>query len=438
MSQYYHSVTLDKEKCTGCTSCLKRCPTEAIRVRDGKARIIRERCIDCGECIRVCPHHAKIALTDSLSDINRFRFSVALPAPTLYGQFKGLADITFVLKALLDIGFDGVYETSVGADVLSAHIRSLLKKPLRKPYISSACPAIVRLIQVRFPALRENLIPLRPPVEIAALLARKHFSLKWQCAPEDIGIFFISPCPAKMTARISPLGNSASGIDGVLSMLELYGPLERALSHPGNSQLPKRAGLAGGMGWAVSGGEASQSGSESFLAVDGIHNVIRALEQIEDGRLGEISFFEGLACAGGCVGGPLTYEYGYVARMRLQRLYQQLSKQDRDQYRSGVSSESINIAFDRDIPPNPVLKLHPDLSAALEMLARIDKIEADLPGLDCGSCGSPTCRCQAEDIVRGYSSEIDCIYKLKERYRDLAGTNGSNAGAPIGSDEIKT
>ena len=234
MSQYYHSVTLDKEKCTGCTSCLKRCPTEAIRVRDGKARIIRERCIDCGECIRVCPHHAKIALTDSLSDINRFRFSVALPAPTLYGQFKGLADITFVLKALLDIGFDGVYETSVGADVLSAHIRSLLKKPLRKPYISSACPAIVRLIQVRFPALRENLIPLRPPVEIAALLARKHFSLKWQCAPEDIGIFFISPCPAKMTARISPLGNSASGIDGVLSVLELYGPLERALSHPGS------------------------------------------------------------------------------------------------------------------------------------------------------------------------------------------------------------
>ena len=96
MSQYYHSVTLDKEKCTGCTSCLKRCPTEAIRVRDGKARIIRERCIDCGECIRVCPHHAKIALTDSLSDINRFRFSVALRSVgsvyritlSVYGNFR--------------------------------------------------------------------------------------------------------------------------------------------------------------------------------------------------------------------------------------------------------------------------------------------------------------------------------------------------------------
>ena len=63
MSEYYHSVTLDKDKCCGCTNCIKRCPTEAIRVRDGKARIISERCIDCGECIRVCPHHAKRALT---------------------------------------------------------------------------------------------------------------------------------------------------------------------------------------------------------------------------------------------------------------------------------------------------------------------------------------------------------------------------------------
>ena len=174
MSQYYQSVTLDKDKCTGCTSCLKRCPTEAIRVRDGKARIIKERCIDCGECIRVCPHHAKIAMTDSLSDIKHYKYSVALPAPTLYGQFKGLKSITQVFSALRSLGFDGVYETSVGADVLSQHIRRMLQQGgVRKPLISSACPAIMRLIQVRFPALRENIVPLRPPVEAAALLARR-------------------------------------------------------------------------------------------------------------------------------------------------------------------------------------------------------------------------------------------------------------------------
>ncbi|UKI38473.1 MAG: 4Fe-4S binding protein [Clostridiales bacterium] len=59
MDNIIHSVTLDKEKCKGCTKCIQLCPTQAIRVRNGKARIIKEKCIDCGECINVCPYHAK-------------------------------------------------------------------------------------------------------------------------------------------------------------------------------------------------------------------------------------------------------------------------------------------------------------------------------------------------------------------------------------------
>ena len=54
MGIFFHSVTLDESKCVGCTNCIKRCPTEAIRVRNGKAVITSERCIDCGECIRIC------------------------------------------------------------------------------------------------------------------------------------------------------------------------------------------------------------------------------------------------------------------------------------------------------------------------------------------------------------------------------------------------
>ena len=67
MAEFYHSVTLNEEKCVGCTNCIKRCPTEAIRVRGGKAVIASERCIDCGECIRICPHHAKRARHSHLS-----------------------------------------------------------------------------------------------------------------------------------------------------------------------------------------------------------------------------------------------------------------------------------------------------------------------------------------------------------------------------------
>jgi Fe-S-cluster-containing hydrogenase component 2 len=97
MQGYYHSVTLDEDKCMGCTNCIKRCPTEAIRVRDGKAYIIAERCIDCGECIRICPYHAKIAVTDPLDAIDDYRYKIALPAPTLYGQFENLTSIDSVL-----------------------------------------------------------------------------------------------------------------------------------------------------------------------------------------------------------------------------------------------------------------------------------------------------------------------------------------------------
>ena len=168
MDSYKHSVSLDVERCKGCTTCLRHCPTEAIRIRDGHAVINPDRCIDCGECIRVCPNKAKKASYQKFDSIRDYKWKIALPAPTLYGQFDNLDDIDYILQGLLDMGFDDVYEVSRAAELVSAYTRRYLKREdVKKPVISSACPVIIRLISLRFPSLCDKVLPILPPMEIA-------------------------------------------------------------------------------------------------------------------------------------------------------------------------------------------------------------------------------------------------------------------------------
>ena len=108
-NKFIRSVRLRESACQGCINCIKYCPTQAIRVHNGKAHIIDKFCIDCGRCIRYCPHHAKIPVYDPLSVINNFKYTVALPAPSLYAQYNNLTNVDIVLNALLKLGFDDVY-----------------------------------------------------------------------------------------------------------------------------------------------------------------------------------------------------------------------------------------------------------------------------------------------------------------------------------------
>ena len=220
MDKYEHSVLLDRTKCTGCTSCLKHCPTEAIRIKDGHAVINDSRCIDCGECIRICPHQAKKAVSGQLDNMKRFKYKIALPAPTLYGQFDNLDDIDYVLDGLTKIGFDDVYEVSKAAELVSAYTRKYLKtEGIKKPLISSACPVVVRLIELRFPLLNENILHMLPPMEVAARLARER-ALKQhpELKSEDIGVCFISPCPAKVSYVKNGFADYKSQVDEVVSI----------------------------------------------------------------------------------------------------------------------------------------------------------------------------------------------------------------------------
>ena len=416
----YHSVRLDKTRCKGCTNCLKHCPTEAIRVRGGRAHIIDERCIDCGECIRICDYHAKVAVTDDISVIHGFKYTIALPAPSLYGQFKNLRSIGPVLEALKRIGFDDVFEVARGADIVSRAIREKLREPgLPRPLISSACPAVVRLIQVRFPDLIPHIVDVRQPMEVAAMIAKQEFCKKHDCAPEDVGVFFITPCPAKMTSIRTPLGQEKSAVDGAISMMEIYGLLLPHVSALQNQPSPSSATYYG-IRWAAGSGEASAVCPENSLAVDGIQNVIRVLEEIENNRLNDLTFFEGSACLCGCVGGPLAFENNYVAKRAIRKLSNSANKIHPTEDVPVSLMTKYPLYFDRPIEANSAMKLDDNLIVAMQKMERMNKILEDLPGYDCGSCGSPTCRTFAEDIVRGYFTEMDCIHKLRERLKVMA------------------
>lgn len=421
MKAYFHSVRLDEDKCMGCTNCIKHCPTEAIRVQHGKAKIIDNRCIDCGECIRVCPYHAKIAYTDNLASINNYKYKIALPAPALYGQLKKVSRPDQIYAALRMLGFDEVYDVAKGADYVTAAVRERLKRPHARPLISSACPAIMRLIQVRFPELIHNIVDVESPMEVAAAVARREFSEKYNAPEEEIGAFFITPCPAKVTAIRAPLTRARSGVDGAISIIEIYGLLTSQLKHGMDIPRENEDISSLGLGWANGGGECHSIGrSPKYLAVDGVNNVIKALEEIENNKLTDLDFFEGLACTGGCVGGPLVFENGFVAKSRINTLCSELKKESiaKDKIKSVINAGTTK--SDQKIAPVEALKLDDNVVKAMRMMEEIEEIVARLPGLDCGSCGSPSCHALAEDIVRGLADEMDCIFLLKEKVRYLA------------------
>ncbi len=425
-----HSVTLDKSRCMGCTTCMKHCPTEAIRVRRGTAHILKELCIDCGMCIRVCPHKAKKAVCDPFDSIKNFEYSVALPAPSLYGQFHNLDDVNIVLQALLDIGFDDIYEVSKAAEMVSDLTRKLIKElgsDMPRPYISSACPVAVRLITTRFPKLIPHVTNIIAPVELAAIHARKEVVKKTGLAPEKIGIFFITPCPAKVTSGKYSLTLNEPVIDGSISMTDIYKRLLVAMPKVKNPPQLASSGLIG-IGWSTSGGESSALLNDRHLAVDGIDNIIKILEDLEDGMLPEIEFLELNACTQGCVGGCLTVENPFVAKSRVKHLmkYMPVSKNKVDE------NDIINAyAFaEKPLEYIPVWQLDEDRSAAMEKYAKIEEIKNSMPGLDCGSCGAPSCMALAENIVMGYASEEDCIFRMRERMQYMAGSDNADEYLP--------
>lgn len=425
-TKYYHSVQLNREKCQGCVSCVKRCPTEAIRVRNGKAEILADRCIDCGACASGCPYHAFTVKTDMLEGLSKFAYNIVLPAPSLYSQFPANVPLEDIWQGLQNLGFDEIFDVSLASEYIAKEIESYLKNYTggRKPLISSTCPAVMRLIQVKFPELIKQVVPVLAPVEAAAIYVKREAAARKQLPTELIGVWFISPCPSKETNIRQSVDVQHTELTGSFSLSDIYGLLLKNMG--GEHELNVRTGSSYGLGWGTYGGELASAGITNGLAVHGIDNVYEILEQVSMNKMPQLDYVECNACQGGCLGGLLAAENKFVSESNLRQRIRQLREQEPADRQKTMARTMVlqdfpaSAAYRKRLVPRPMMQLDDDIMEAMKKFERMEEVLCSLPGLDCGACGAPSCQGLAEDIVQGKAHEIDCIFKLRASVHKLS------------------
>lgn len=418
----FHAIHITKDKCIGCVHCLAACPTKAIRVLDGQARIIDELCIDCGECLRVCPHDAVHSHTTSFAALDHFEYKVAIPSTVLYGQFGAATLPAEILSALRRIGFDEVYDLSSVCELNCAATEEYLNDhPRPRPFITSTCPVVVRLIQRRYPALCGQILPIEPPREIAAKILRTILPKALGIDPGKIGIIHITPCPAKMVSINSPATLSKSYLDGAISIRDIFPQILGALRKDDENTLmrhvfPETQFSGIGMGWSLSGGETRGLKRHRAVAVSGVRDTMRVLDQVESGLLQDIDMLECTVCPDGCVGGPIEVENRFLAKSRILQLVAAAGERAVVDPKDASRLYHKNfLSFDHPVSPVESRPLDSDPGRAIQKAKRREKISAKLPRKDCGVCGAPDCRTLADDIVRGLARLADCPFIGKEK-----------------------
>jgi iron only hydrogenase large subunit-like protein len=414
MAQYYHAHKVMALKCEGHLRCMRHCPTEAIRVRNGKTIISEELCVDCGLCLSVCPSQAIVPITDSFGGESNFKYKVVVPSPALYSQFDSSVHPYIIHLALKELGFNKV----VDVDTSTAALAKVLLKYIteyngRLPLISSHCPSILRLIQVKYPDLVELIVPLDVPREVTAREIRKNLPTKLGLKPEDIEITYISPCPAKIVSIKQPAEKEKSWFDGGISIKDVY-PI--MLSHVvaikktfNESQIPEDFSF--NTGWVTLGGITREVKTENWLAVSGLDHVMKIFDDIENSRLRNIDFIEAHVCMLGCIGGPFSIENPYVARSnsikQRARYEKPIEVDEKDVFRK-FKEDYYN--FEKPILPRPTKYFDSDLETSIKRMKEIEKVYQKLRQIDCGCCGAPTCMAFAEDFVKGEVKLTDCIF----------------------------
>lgn len=407
---HHKALEIQKKLCIGCSHCIKVCPTEALRVSGGKALLYADWCIDCGKCFRVCPSRAIRVVDDDLENIYNYEHRVLLVPSVFYAQFDGEIGEETVNHILSEMGFNEICTVEQSVDTLVDEINHYVDEAKDKPVISSFCPAVIRLIQVRFPSLIEKIMLLLPPVEVTA----QYYVCKWGKSgndPEKLGIFYITPCIAKIAAIKSPVGGYTSPLNGVINMDYIYNKVLLAYKnkHWSNNEITVNNAVSRkGILFSTTGGEASIIKGRA-LAIDEMNNVIEFLEKLENGEIdNSIDYLELRGCDESCTGGMLVQGNRFLVTDNLRRKAASY-KETHDMVREYNKYCSAHIKMDA-IEAKSMVKYDKDIDIAIKKMEAANSIKKLLPKIDCGACGAPSCDALAADIVRDDASLNNCIF----------------------------
>lgn len=197
MDNFVEIIGINEENCTNCHQCIAVCPIKICSNGSGKVvKIDNDLCIGCGQCIKACirshggvkEKSARFAIDDAaqfLAELPK-KEMIALVAPSAQAHF----DLKRLITALKQLGIKKVYDVSLGAEITVAlYHEAISQRSVQTPLISTACPAIVKYIQMYHPALLDHVAPCGNPVHNLAVYVRS-------LHPEAEMVFF-SPCLEK-------------------------------------------------------------------------------------------------------------------------------------------------------------------------------------------------------------------------------------------------
>ncbi|OYT16647.1 MAG: ferredoxin [Bacteroidetes bacterium 4572_77] len=409
VEKFNHFISVDQDLCIGCSHCVRVCPTEALRVWGGKAILEEAKCVDCGDCVRVCPVMAIGVEHHSINAFSKDDHNMALIPSVFWGQFPADISRNRIINAILALGFKQVVEAEESVEPLSSALNTYVAKRKGQKIISSFCPAIIRLIQTRFPELVSSIALLKSPVELTALHISRKMKKENGRTPAALNIFYISPCAAKAAA----IENIKEEIDfstfGVINMDVFFNAIQQQLNKKETVETNVEEDLltAKSIGWSLKGGESNHLSGQS-LSIDGMKPCVEILENIENDRFKEIDFLELKACDQGCAGGVLTPQNKFLC---VESLKKRMENKKESPSELILNNKDFELS---EIKEMSVLALDINPAKSLKMLNKTRRMMCYLPGFDCGACGAPSCKALAEDVAKGNAILSHCVFMQRQ------------------------